>query len=519
MNRSEHYWGDAGHPGSDYHGNLADDPECGPGRDDFDRMGPGMNAVTPYLVDSSGNAPYRTLHDAMCAALRDCKGSSRPPTVMLRPGTYYLTDVFNSRRPVNIVGTSFNSEQSPVVKGCTESGGSKSWNGVRFKGSKSHYIVNNRKSCDIATDMFCKCQFTDNFKLTTYNDRAVFDSCHFNYDSLDRDRVLEVADGNGHMEFHKSKFDFCRTGSSCAKSFIFLGSNSCDTKTLFNCNVFQGSVEGKDTFSMIRPWGNQPIHFMFGYVNVTKAQGKTYVFGAPTKTIGITLCVKSSAFFGAEHCSNIAVTGNIWPKLVSNEPMIFHANKIHLMRSMWYGDTKCNGRPENKPMQKCSSDGSFPKKEKCACDDGCGSIRIQVYDDDSDDDQECTVPDADTGDRRFQWVHNQIIPSLAQNFVFKKMEKNGFVRLDMVSNHIFAPNNHKKELFLFEQDDLGGEIEIHSHSNTYRNDNPDVDPNWLLTNLDNTAIPQNSTTIEGLDVAMMVGGGVISAPPLSTTLI
>ncbi len=523
MPHSERYWGDAGHPGSDHHKNLADDSGCGPGSGDFGFGGPGMNAVTPYLVDSSGNAPYTTLHDAMCAALRDCKGSSRPPTVMLRPGTYLLTEVFRSRRPVNIVGTSFGSEQSPVVKGCTQSGGNKGWYGVRFMGSKSHYIVNNRKSCDIATDTFCKCEFTDNFKVTAFNDRATFESCHFNYNSLDRDRVLEVADGNGHMEFSKSRFDFCRTGSSCAKSFIFLGSNSCDTKTLFQCNTFQGSVEGKDTFSMIRVWGNQPVHFLFGYVNVTKSQGKTYVFGAPKKTNNVTLCVKSSAFFGAEHCNNIAVVGNLWPKLKSDEPMVFHCNKIHLMRSMWYGDTDCNGRHEKPPMQCCSEDGSYPGDGKCKCESKCkskcGGIRIEVHDKDEKEEQDCPDPDADTDIFRFQWVDSQIIPSPAQNFVFLKMEENGLVAIDMKGNHIFAPVDHKKAFFNFEQAAAGGEVTVHCHSNSFRNVNPDNDPPWLLTNLDSTIIPQNSTTLEGLDVATKLGGGVITAPSLSTTLI
>lgn len=524
MPRGVQHWGDPGHPGSGHHGDLADSGSYGPSFDD-----PGMNAVTPYLVDSNGNAPYTTLHDAMCAALSDCKGSSRPPTVMLRPGTYELTEIFQSRRPVNIVGTSFNADQSPVVKGCTESGGNKSWNGVRFKGSESHYVINNRRACNIATDMFCKCEFTDNFKVTAYNDRAVFDSCHFNYDSLDRDRVLEVADGKGHMEFYKSRFDFCRTGSSCAKSFIFLGSNSCDTKTLFHCNVFHGSVDGKDTFSMIRVWGNQPVHFLFGYVNVSTSQPKTYVFGAPKKTNNVTLCVKSSAFFGAEHCSNVAVVANLWPKLKSNEPMVFDCNKIHLMRAMWYGDTECNGRPEKPPMDHCSSDGSYPGKnkrgkcgecgEKKSC---CGSgLRIEIHDEGGKKEEDCPQPGADTGDLRFQWTHNHIIPSPPQPFVFLKMEQNGFVNLDMISTHIYAPNTHKKELFLFQEtnDNESGSINMHSHGNTYRNANPDKNPPWLLTNLTLTNIPQNSTTLEGLDVATKIGGGIIAAPPLSTVLI
>ena len=515
MNRSSRYWGEPGHAGGKHH-----EESCGPSPG-----GPGMNAVTQYLVDSNGNAPYTTLHDAMCAALRDCN-TSRPPTVMLRPGTYYLTDVFKSRKPVNIVGTSFGASQSPVVKGCTESGGNKSWNGVRFKGSESHYVVNNRKSCDIATDTFCKCEFTDNFKITAFNDRAVFESCHFNYDSLDRDRVLEVADGNGHMEFHKSKFDFCRTGSSCAKSFIFLGSNSCDNKTLFNCNTFQGSVEGKDTFTMVRIWGNQPVHFLFGYVNVTKSQGKTYVFGAPHKTTNVTLCVKSSAFYGAEHCSNIAVAANIWPKLKSNEPMIFHANKIHLMRAMWYGDTDCNGRPEEPPMQKCSIDGSYPAGKGCKCkkDKCCGAVRVEIYDSDGKSEDECVPPDANTDKYHFQWVHNQIIPSLAEPFSLKRLNLNQFeTHLDMNSNHVFAPVDHKKTLIYYEQDDPAGtetKLIMHLQGNSYRNSNPDATPPWITSNLNNTHLNHNSTTREGLEVALYTGsGGGFTADLLPVNLI
>src|SRR5665811_698395 len=104
--------------------------------------------VTPYVVDSNGNAPYTTLHCAMEAALRDSRGSSRPPTILLRAGgTYELTSIFRTRRPVNIVGNSFNANPSPIVVGCTESGGLKTWNGVEFRGCKSHYMVNSRRSC------------------------------------------------------------------------------------------------------------------------------------------------------------------------------------------------------------------------------------------------------------------------------------------------------------------------------------------------------------------------------------
>ena len=434
------YWGGSGLGGTDH-----SDPSTSWGSHEY--------AVTKYVVDSNecNEAPYRTLHDAMVDALSESKNSCQAPTILLRPGEYELTDVFESRQKVNIVGTSFGSQQSPVVRGCTESGGNKGWYGVKFMGSESHYVVNNRKSCDkdISHDLFSGCQFTDNFKVTAFNDIAKFTNCYFNYDSLDRDKVLEVADGNGAMEFHKSEFNFCRSGSSCATSMIFLGSNTCTTNSLFHTNVFRGSVEGQTTFSMIRPHGNQPIHFMFGYINISKAQPKTYLFGAHNKTCNISLSIKSSQFHGPECCNNVALAANLWPQLKSHDPIIFDCNKLQNMRAMWYGDTDCNGRPEEIPNYKCSSDGSYlgstggcgcKKKKKSSCKSGgckkkkksgcggggCGggTVRIMVQDAECETttQQCCPQPDADIGDVRFIWTHNQIIPSAPSPFSFVKME-------------------------------------------------------------------------------------------------
>ncbi len=296
---------------------------------------------------------------------------------------------------------------------------------------------------------------------------------------------------------------------------------------------------------MIRPHGNQPTHFLFGYVEINKAQAKTYIFGAHKKTCNISLSVKSSEFHGEECCNNIALAANIWPQLKSNDPMIFDCNKLHNMRAMWYGDTDCNGRPEEIPKYECSYNGSYSasqcgcggsscgkkKKKGCGKKSGCGcgghgghggNVRIIVEDAENETNEQCCPqPDADVGDVRFIWTHNQIIPSSPIPFYFVKMENDGFVNFQMVGNHVLAPVNHKLHLFHFYQTDDAGSaaLEFHSHSNSFENLNPLINPPWLLTNLQLLNIPKNSTTREGLEVGQNTGPGSLTQTDLETNMV
>lgn len=472
--------------------------------DKFHRHSPPY-AVTKYVVDSNGGAPYCTLHDAMVDALNDCKGSSRPPTILLRPGTYSLTEAFRSRRPVNVVGTSFNAFESPVVKGCANSGGNKNWNGVRFKGADSEYIINNRRSCEQGTDTFEKCQFTDNFKITTMNDRGVFTNCDFNYNGLDRDRVLETRQGSGIFEVLKSRIEICRTGSSCAHSFYHHGSNTCVRRSVVMCNKITLDVTGKDTFCLFRMRGMQPLDFLTNHVEVTQSQAKTYLFGSPTIQKNIELSVKGSQFIGSEHCNSTSVSANIFPRLQSGHPLIFHANLIQAMRSMWYGE-KCNGRPERPVDEKCSYNGDAPccgkKKKHCRC-------RPPPCHPHSSKEEDCSDPNSDTDKHFFQWTSNHIVTNKAVNFHMKGMEYYGKIHLHLHGNFMHSPVGVTKEMFKFTQHNINnknGYLELFVYHNALNNEDTQI-PSWLYTTTYDSLINWNST-VNGSN-ANYVGGSMI----------
>ena len=93
------------------------------------------------------------------------------------------------------------------------------------------------------------------------------------------------------------------------------------------------------------------------------------------------------------------------------------------------------------------------------------------------------------------------------------------IDLDMIGNSMLEPILSSSELFNFSESSAGGVINLHVHSNSFRNAGNIVGPVWLTTNLTNTEIKQNSTTLEGLNTAINTGGGSLTATALSTSLI
>ena len=93
----------------------------------------------------------------------------------------------------------------------------------------------------------------------------------------------------------------------------------------------------------------------------------------------------------------------------------------------------------------------------------------------------------------------------------------------MNSCSVFAPADHTKTLISYEQNDPAGTEALaimHLQGTSYRNANPNATPAWITSNLFDTELNHNSTTLEGLDVASYTGsGGGYTTNLLSVTLV
>ena len=466
---------------------------------------PDIYDVTPYVVDSNGGAPYTTLECALDAAYQDTTGMT--PTILLRPGEYRLSKNLKSSKPVNIVGSNFASSQVPTIKGCGQSGGNKAWAYVQFADSKGTYSVNNRRACDRVVDTFTHCKFTENFKVSTLNDEMLFNICDFDYsDGLDRDQVIEILGGSGSMTVSNSTMKFCRSGSSCAKSFVQLAGNAssqpCGNITLFKNNIIQGSVEGVKTFMLFNIVGIQDHQFEEVHVNITKSTPKTYIFGALKKQNNVSLAVHCCSFNGPS--ANVTVLANLWPPLISAKPMVLHANKLNNLGAMLYGMNDCNGWPDCAPKSQCSSDGDDYNKcgDGSGCKTGkCGSCKQRCCK--QPDMSNCQVPNPNTNEHHIMWTHTQIVSSASHVFRIRYVDTDQ-MRLGLVGTHIFCPKENTDAAIFVDQDPfldpLNPSFIIHAAFNSFRNLSP-IPPipllgiPWFISGITNTEVNHNSSTI------------------------
>lgn len=463
---------------------------------------PDIYDITPYVVDSNGGAPYTTLDCALRAAYNDPTGLT--PTIILRPGTYQLTEALKSSVAVNIVASNFLTDQTPVIWGCGTSGGNKHWSYVKFADSNGKYTLNNRKSCSQATDTFRHCKFTDNFKVSTVNDNLFFNLCHFDYsDGLDRDQVLEVLEGSGSITSINSTVSICRTGSSCAKSFTHLGGNSstqpCGKISLFKNNIYNVSVEGTRTFMVHHIEGIQEVQFEELHVDVPRSTAKTYIFGSLKKQNNITMSVHCSALNGSG--SNVSMLANLWPKLETTQPIVLHGNKLKNMRAMLYGMTDCDGWPDCPKKFQCYSnsharDGCEEKrscKSKCCCK--------------QPDTSNCPVPNPNTTEHHIMWSHNQITTSDSHTFRIRYQNTDEQMRLGLVGTYTYNPTTNATPVVFLDQDPLLDLIspvfKIHAAFNSFRNLSQ-IKPPWLTSGITNTEVAHNSTTITNYGVSLAI---------------
>lgn len=455
---------------------------------------PDIYDVTPYIVDSNGNSPYTNLADAFDAAYKDC--NKGVPTVYIRPGVYDLPDNLRSTKRLNIVGINMTSVNPPLIRGCGVSGGNKSWMGVMFSDPKGEYSVNNGKSCDQARDMFCKCKFTNNFRIWTMNDRMEFLNSEFAYGNLDRDRIIEVCNGKGSMMFCKTKFNFCRTGSSCTKSFIYLGGMSTESEsiTLFKSCIFGGEVGGNSTFVMIHTAGISPVRIEQPTVTFSLTTPKVYTIGSPIKQRNINLKVQGGTFESFDYGNdNMTVLANAWPARLTKYPITMHSNTLTNSRAMWYGDTECNNYLCDCKQKKicCSSDGT----NESAISNGKKCYKC-CHRKKNENDSNCATPSPDTSRHFIIWSNNHIIPNSKEPFFIRHLD-NDSLHLNIVANQVFAPASNSSSVIFSDQDEdiltYTGEFVIVAALNIFNNESRSRPP-WLTYGV-GTAVNLNSSTV------------------------
>ena len=533
MSNRQSRWGsgasaDSSHPRRNPHPS----PRC---RREVPETYPSDYEVTKYIVDSharedacsdsngSGDTQvYVSLKDAMRAAIAEYD-SDRIPTILMRPGEYELPSEMKTKKKINFVASSFGANQTPVVHGCAESGGNKGWYGVKFVGSKSEYTVNNQHSCKDTMDLFCKCEFTDNFKLSVMNDTAMVVYSKFNYDGLDRDRVLEIYPGKGQFIFCNNKVYICRTGSSCARSFFHAGGDSLEDDTLFKSNVVEADIGGTSTFTLFHLTGPQIIHSEENHIHFNRADPKTYIFGSPVKQNNITLFCHASVFIGPNSGDNVAILANIWPKLSTEQPIAMHVNEANYVRTMWYGEVDCNDKCEchDKPFC-CSSDGSTPSQKHCGKHDHCGKKKRCCKKKAS---QNCQVPSPSATHGQVIWTGTKILTNNKAPYTIVLTDTSK-MEVIIVNNHTYAPVSNLEPLIYTDVDPTitttPSQLKFYVTGNTFVTEAPPpvtYTPPWLDNGIPSLAISFNSTTsVSGYGKDTVHGSGTTLLPVLVPTI-
>jgi len=193
-----------------------------------------QRSIAEYVVGADGRAQFSTIEDALCCALDD-KEFEECINIFLLPNSvddsrdpipYQLPSLLKAKkRRINFIANNFGACNCVYVTGSTTSFGSKCWYGVTFIGSDSTYTLSDEISHTNCSDLFCKCEFTQNFKVLVDDDAAYFINCDFLYLSVTRDRLLEIARGNGTVFCHCCRFFLCRDAGTDAISFFYTQAN------------------------------------------------------------------------------------------------------------------------------------------------------------------------------------------------------------------------------------------------------------------------------------------------------
>lgn len=245
------------------------------------RLSP-VATLSKYIVDQNGDPDcvYTNLCDALSDAANDT--SDQPTNIFVLPGEYKLCDMLNKRR-INII--SLGSGPNTVrISGNGTSYGDKYWYGITFVGDTSTYTLNDPSTHDQCVDAFCKCEFTENFKLTTSHDTLRFRNCFFNYNELTRCEVMSLDGGTGVFDICNCKFFVCRYGGIDVDTFMWLNSETTITETTILRSDWTIIVDGVKDFYVMQNCGTQLIVMTTNTFNVIRAApDRTVIMGCRGK--------------------------------------------------------------------------------------------------------------------------------------------------------------------------------------------------------------------------------------------
>jgi hypothetical protein len=205
-----------------------------------------------------------------------------PVTIFVAPGEYKLCNMLN-KRVINIV--SLGPGPGTVrISGTTLSYGNKFWTGITFVGDTSTYTLNSPGTHEPCVDAFCKCEFTEDFKLTTSHDILRFRGCFFNYNQLTRCEVMSLNGGTGIFDICNCKFFVCRFGGIDVDTFMWLNSSTSITITnIYRCD-WTVIIDGTEDFYLIQNCNSQLIVITTNTFNISRAiPDRTVVMGCRGK--------------------------------------------------------------------------------------------------------------------------------------------------------------------------------------------------------------------------------------------
>ncbi len=269
--------------------------------------------LSDYIVDQNGieGCVFLKLCDALDAAALDPRDCA--VTIIVKAGKYELCDMLNNRE-INIIGVGLG-EDAVKVQGDGVSHGNKSWTGITFTGGGSYKVEDPNGHIQLV-DAFCKCKATDNFKWITNNDRLRFRQCHFFYDQLTRDKVIEIEGGLGVFDACNCKFFICRLGGQDVLSFVWANASTANTATEFiNCH-WEIIIDGTEDFYLIHIRNLQLIRVCYNSFIWTQAiPNTTVMFGSSEVNAQAQLQVIFCKVISPRR-SHVTILANLWTGMV-----------------------------------------------------------------------------------------------------------------------------------------------------------------------------------------------------------
>lgn len=303
-----------------------------------------------YVVAQDGTSTYYTLKEAVAQVIAD---GVTQANILVKSGEYELPNLENTVA-INFIASSMGGNPSVTLHGYTRSHGNKSWYGFRFRGiatggpdGQNTYLVSDDQSSTLYSEYFNNCIFTENFRIEVTGELIIFDNCLFDYNNINRDRLIIVNAGRGYIQAFNCSFVIERFGQAppSVTTFMSMGANTQNTMTLAkDCNMTL-EVQGPTPYYVFNVEGSQNIHIDNFVIAVRNSNcQKIVMIGHPTAANNIRLKFLNSTVT-VESGSDTAIV-NVLSNLWSMQPLNGIVENITItncnffrVRLLYYDDT------------------------------------------------------------------------------------------------------------------------------------------------------------------------------------